>query len=232
MIRPGVSQRYIGAPAIVGGGIGGAAAAARVDTDDSDHLFDHIDNTSTKQSDLLAKRAQLVGTMSSYSVYQLSEASQHRQFVECESEAMDIFDGTTNLQSRASHLTTHSPNAAAQINAELDDEERERQPSEEFQPKFSVSNAHKRFLRPAIFDLIEMEVARHKSHSIQNYLSIVEQKAAEERKKALTQQSSMGRDSADVQDLSKQLFGVDKEITTSLVSKQQQLNKLFYQDFH
>ena len=33
--------------------------------------------------DQLAKRAQVIGSMSDYSVYQLSEATQHKQYVEC-----------------------------------------------------------------------------------------------------------------------------------------------------
>ena len=41
-------------------------------------------------NDPIARRAQLIGTMSSYSVYQLSEGTEHKQFVECESECMDL----------------------------------------------------------------------------------------------------------------------------------------------
>ena len=33
--------------------------------------------------DMLARRAQMLGTISSYSVYQLSEATEHNQYVEC-----------------------------------------------------------------------------------------------------------------------------------------------------
>ena len=45
--------------------------------------------------DMLAKRAQAIGTMSSYSIYQLSEATQHKQYMECQSENMSgllLFD--------------------------------------------------------------------------------------------------------------------------------------------
>ena len=36
--------------------------------------------------DALVRRVQAIGTMSSYSVYQLSEGTEHKAFVECESQ--------------------------------------------------------------------------------------------------------------------------------------------------
>lgn len=60
----------------------------------SPHIFDTHGNSSAPRSsdvsqDMLAKRAQVIGTLTSYSVYQLSEANTHRQYIECESEGSD-----------------------------------------------------------------------------------------------------------------------------------------------
>lgn len=66
--------------------------------------------------DALAKRVQAIGTMSSYSVYQLSEGTEHKAFVECESEeglllldpSGDAFNANGDPISRGSYMTGRS----------------------------------------------------------------------------------------------------------------------------
>ena len=178
-------------------------------TSDSDHqqtmLDQWLDQRSSRDSempdDLLAQRAQLIGTMTSYSVYQLSEGTEHKQYVECQTENMgdlilvDAGDGGESQyqkdMNRLSYMSGFSRGFMG-INYDADQDEEmkgeigmvksfeksSKAGGRTFLMKPKQFLVAKNSLMPAhhLFDLLEQEISRHQSHTNQSYFNIKAQK--------------------------------------------------------
>lgn len=169
----------------------------------------------------------MLGTLSSYSVYQLSEATQHNQYVECESENMDgllLFDANntnsspaqgqdqTNQPGRVSFMTgfTAGINDGPPLLTEEDDEDgfqygeqkNNQQSYATGRSDKAKQTINKASFKPAhhLFDLLEMEISRHKSHTNQTFYEVyksVQKSDTQLRVEGLSTEKTRSKDNKD-----------------------------------